>query len=146
VNDAPDRVRENGADWGHWGQGASGSRSISYKGVLPGAYDKTTTTGIYTANQVGAEVSYTFTLPAGSYTLAAGSHSWWPDSSRSADVVLDHDGASHPVGTVTLNSGNPSEVLSYDVELAEPGPVTIRLKATNTQSPMLSWAAAATQP
>lgn len=145
VNDAPDRVRENGAAWGHWGQNASGSRSISYKGVVAGAYDKTTTTGMYTANQVGAEVSYTFTLPAGSYTLAAGSHSWWPDSSRSADVVLDHDGASHPVGTVTLNSGNPSEVLSYDVELAEPGPVTIRLKATNNQSPMLSWAAAVTR-
>jgi hypothetical protein len=42
-----------------------------------------------------------------------------------------------------LSSGNQSEVLSYDVELAEPGPVTIRLKATNSQSPMLSWAAAA---
>ncbi|MEU4365125.1 Ig-like domain-containing protein [Promicromonospora sp. NPDC023987] len=142
VNEAPDQVRTDGSAWGHWAQDASGDRAISYKGVTAGEYDKTTTTGMYTENQVGAEVSYTFTLPAGSYTLVAGSHSWWPGNSRSADVLLDHDGESHAVGSVTLDSGNPSEVLSHDVELAEPGPVTIRLRATNTQSPMLSWAAA----
>lgn len=146
VNGAPDQVREDGAAWGHWAQNASGERAISYKGIVAGPYDKTTTTGMYTANQVGAEVSYTFTLPAGSYTLAAGSHSWWPGNSRSADVVLDHGGESHAAGSVTLDSGNPSEVLSYDVELAEPGPVTIRLRATNSQSPMLSWAAAVAHP
>lgn len=142
VNDAPDQVRESGSAWGHWAQAASGARSISYKGIVAGPYDKTTTTGLYTVNQVGAEVSYTFTLPAGSYTIAAGSHSWWPGNSRSADVVLDHDGESHAVGSVTLDAGNPSEVLGYDVDLDEPGPVTIRLRATNNQSPMLSWAAA----
>ncbi|WP_253871130.1 Ig-like domain-containing protein [Promicromonospora umidemergens] len=142
VNEVPDQVRTDGSTWGHWAQAASGNRSIEYKGVTAGEYDKTTTTGMYTANQVGAEVSYTFTLPAGSYTLVAGSHSWWPGSSRSADVLLDHDGESRAVGSVTLDSGNPSEVLSHDVELAEPGPVTIRLRATNNQSPMLSWAAA----
>jgi hypothetical protein len=142
VNDAPDQVREGGASWGHWGRNAAGSRSISYKGAVAGPYDKTTTTGMYTANQVGAEVSYTFTLPAGSYTLVAGSHSWWPGSRRTADVLLDHDGGSAVVGSVALDSANPGEVLSHDVELAEPGPVTIRLRATNNQSPMLSWVAA----
>jgi len=142
VNDAPDQARESGSTWGHWGRDASGSRSISYKGVVAGPYDKTTTTGAYTANQVGAEMSYTFTLPAGSYTLVAGSHSWWPGSRRTADVVVDHDGGSTGAGSVTLDTANPSEVLSVDVELAEAGPVTIRLRATNNQSPMLSWAAA----
>ena len=142
LNEGPDQVRGAGSTWGHWAQDSSGNRSISYKGLVPGEYDKTTTTGMYTANQVGAEVSYTFTLPAGSYTLVAGSHSWWPGNSRSADVVLDHDGESRTVGSVTLDSGNPGEVLSHDVDLAEPGPVTIRLRATNSQSPMLSWAAA----
>ncbi|MFD2024001.1 Ig-like domain-containing protein [Promicromonospora aerolata] len=142
LNEGPDQVRGAGSTWGHWAQDSSSNRSISYKGLVPGEYDKTTTTGMYTANQVGAEVSYTFTLPAGSYTLVAGSHSWWPGNSRSADVVLDHDGESRTVGSVTLDSGNPGEVLSHDVDLAEPGPVTIRLRATNSQSPMLSWAAA----
>ncbi|WP_402464004.1 carbohydrate-binding protein [Isoptericola aurantiacus] len=142
VNDAPDQVAEDGADWGHWAQDAAGNRSISYKGIVAGDYSKTTTTGMYTANQVGAEVSYTFTLPAGEHTVAAGSYSWWPGNARSADVLLDYDGETHEVGTVTLDNGNPGEVLSYDVELAADGPVTIRLRATNSQSPMLSWAAA----
>ncbi|PRZ08687.1 chitodextrinase [Isoptericola sp. CG 20/1183] len=146
ANEAPDQVRADGEAWGHWAQNAAGTRDIQYKGIVAGDYSKTTTTGMYTANQVGAEVSYTFTLPAGPHTVAAGSHSWWPGNGRSADVVLDYDGASHPVGSVTLDAGNPSEVLSYDVELAEPGPVTITLRATNNQSPMLSWAAAVGEP
>ncbi|GAA1869949.1 Ig-like domain-containing protein [Myceligenerans crystallogenes] len=142
VNDAPDQVRTEGATWGHWGRTASGAGDLRYKGVVAGDYDKTTTTGIYTANQVGAEVSYTFTLPAGRYTVAAGSHSWWPDDARSADVLLDHDGTSRKAGTVTLDAANPGEVLSYDVDLAQDGPVTIRLRGTNGRSPVLSWAAA----
>lgn len=142
LNDAPDQVRTDGAAWGHWAQDAAGNRDTQYKGIVAGDYDKTTTTGMYTANQVGAEVSYTFTLPAGSYTLVAGSHSWWPGNSRSADVLLDHDGTSEQVGSVTLDPATPGEVLSYDVDLAEAGPVTVRLRATTSQSPMLSWAAA----
>ncbi|WP_166844448.1 Ig-like domain-containing protein [Isoptericola sp. BMS4] len=142
VNDAPDQVRAEGAAWGHWAQDASGARDTQYKGIVAGDYDKTTTTGMYTANQVGAEVSYTFTLPAGRHTVVAGSHSWWPGNSRSADVVVTYDGEEHAAGSVTLDRGSPSEVLSSDVDLAAAGPVTITLRATNSQSPMLSWAAA----
>ena len=133
---------ESGNAWGHWGQTAAGVRSISAKGIVAGPYDKLTTTGIYTANQVGASVGYTFTLPAGRYTIAAGSNSWWPEYARSADVVLRYDGENHAVDAITLNASTPRRVLSYDITLEHDGPVTLTLKATNSQSPMLSWAAA----
>lgn len=143
LNDEPDQVYENGATWGSWAQDASGARNLQYKGVVAGDYSKTTTTGLYTANQVGAYDAVTFTLPAGRYTLAAGSYSWWPSSSRTFNVFLDYDGTSHQVQTgVTLNTATPGRTLSYDLTLANPGTVRIRLQATNAQSPMLSWAAA----
>ncbi|MFV2096056.1 carbohydrate-binding protein [Micromonospora sp. LOL_014] len=142
-NGAPDQVLEGDATWGLGASNAAGDRDIRYKGIVAGDYSKTTTTGVYTANQVGATLSYTFTLPAGRHTIVAGSHSWWPGNSRGYDVFLDYDGAAHQVGAqVTLDTATPSRVLSYDIDLAAAGPVTIRLRATNNQSPMLSWAAA----
>jgi chitodextrinase len=143
LNDAPDRVYEGDATWGLWAQNAAGGRDFQYKGIVPGDYSKMTTTGVYTANQVGATLSYTFTLPAGRHTIVAGSNSWWPSPSRGYDVFLDYDGTAHQVGSrVTLDEATPARVLSYDIDLAADGPVTIRLRATNNQSPMLSWAAA----
>jgi uncharacterized repeat protein (TIGR02543 family) len=143
VNKSPDQIYQNGATWGSWAQDASGAMNLQYKAPVAGDYDKLTTTGLYTANQVGAFDAYTFTLPAGRYTIAAGSNSWWPSPSRSYNVFLDYDGVSHQVQSgVTLNTSTPSRILSYDIDLAKPGTVTIRLVATNAQSPMLSWAAA----
>ena len=141
LNQAPDQVYENGATWGHYGRNAAGARTINYKGIVAGPYDKLTTTGIYASDQVGAELTYTFTLPAGRYTVAAGSNSWWPGNARTEDVFLDYDGQAHKVDTVTLDSGHPSKVMGYTLDLAQPGPVTLRLRAVNGQSPMLSWAA-----
>jgi len=142
-NDAPDQVFEGEATWGLGARNAAGNRDIQYKGIVAGDYSKMTTTGVYTANQVGATLSYTFTLPAGRHTIVAGSHSWWPENRRSYDVFLDYDGTAHQVATqVTLDTATPTRVLSYDIDLAADGPVTIRLRATNNQSPMLSWAAA----
>ena len=141
VNDAPDQVLAAGGTWGHWARNKAGVSDMQYKGVVAGDYDKLTTIGMYTANEVGATVGYTFTLPAGRYTIAAGSNSWWPGSSRSSNVLLDYDGASHQVDAFTLNTSTPSRVLSYDLVLKQDGPVTMSLQATNNQSPMLSWAA-----
>src|SRR5699024_3159767 len=87
----------------------------------------------------GSELSYTFTLPAGEYEVAAGSHSWWPGYSRTADVVLSYDGSEHEVDSVTLDEDTPSALLTCPVTLAEDGPVTITLRNTSDQSPMLSW-------
>lgn len=143
LNAAPDQVYQGDRTWGHLAQNAAGGRDLQYKGVVAGDYSKVTTTGLYTANQVGAEDRYTFTLPAGRYTIAAGSYSWWPSSSRSFDVLLDYDDAAHQVASgLTLNTATPGRTLSYDITLAQPGTVTLRLRATNAQSPMLSWAAA----
>ena len=143
LNGAPDQVFEGDATWGLWAQNAAGGRDFQYKGIVPGDYSKMTTTGVYTANQVGATLSYTFTLPAGRYTIVAGSNSWWPGSSRSYNVFLDYDGTAHQVGSqITLDTATPARVLSYDIDLASRGTVTIRLQATNNQSPMLSWTAA----
>ncbi|MDU0348409.1 Ig-like domain-containing protein, partial [Actinomyces sp. MRS3W] len=142
VNEAPDQVHEPGTSWGSWGQDATGKRSMSYKGLVDGAYDKLTTTGMFTANQKGAELSYTVTLPAGTYTLWAGSHSWWPSNSRSMDVVLRYDGADHKVDFYTLDTSSASRLLEHQVTLAQEGEVTLILRATNDQSPMLSWFAA----
>ncbi|BDZ42010.1 hypothetical protein GCM10025865_13090 [Paraoerskovia sediminicola] len=139
VNDAPDQKLGGDATWGHFGTNAAGADEVYGKGVVAGPYSKLTTTGIYTANQVGAQVGYTVDLPAGDYTITAGSHSWWAGNARSADVLLTHDGGTSTVDSITLDTATPSRVLSYDVELAEDGPLTIALEATNTQSPMLSW-------
>lgn len=143
VNKSPDQVYQNGATWGSWAQDASGAMNLQYKAPLAGDYSKLTTTGLFTANQVGAFDAYTFTLPAGRYTIAAGSYTWFPSNSRTYNVFLDYDGVSHQVqSAVTLNSSTLSRTLSYDIDLAQAGTVTIRLQATNAQSPMLSWAAA----
>ncbi|MGC5167558.1 carbohydrate-binding protein [Luteimicrobium sp. DT211] len=146
VNDAPDQGLAGDATWGHFATNAKGAAEPYVKGVVAGPYDKTTTTGLYTANQVGAKVGYTLDLPAGRYTIAAGTYSWWPTSSRTEAVSLTYDGAAHQVGTVTLDSSSPGRVLSYDVVHAEDGPVTLTLTATNAQSPMLSWVGAVAQP
>ena len=61
----------------------------------------------------------------------------------SFDVFLDYDGAAHKVAsTLTLDTTTVSRLLSYDLTLAQAGTVTLRLVATNAQSPLLSWAAA----
>jgi chitodextrinase len=140
LNASPDQELRGDATWGHFGRDAAGRRDVQYKGVVAGTYDKTTTTGLYTANQVGATVGYTVRLPAGRYTIAAGTHSWWASNGRAFDVYLDHDGAEHRVQQgVTLDARTPSRLLSYDLTVAEAGPVTLRLRATDAQSPMLSW-------
>jgi uncharacterized repeat protein (TIGR02543 family) len=142
VNKSPDQVYQNGATWGSWAQDASGAMNLQYKAPVAGDYSKLTTTGLFTANQVGAFDAYTFTLPAGRYTIAAGSYTWFPSNSRTYNVFLDYDGAAHQVqSAVTLSTSTPSRTLSYDIDLAQAGTVTIRLQATNAQSPMLSWAA-----
>ncbi|WJK39622.1 carbohydrate-binding protein [Solwaraspora sp. WMMA2056] len=143
LNAVPDQLFDGGSTWGLDARNAAGVRDIQYKGIVAGDYSKTTTTGVFTANQVGATLSYTFDLPAGRHAIVAGSHSWWPGNSRGYDVFLDYDGTAHQVDSqVTLDSATPSRVLSYDIDLAADGPVTIRLRATTNQSPMLSWAAA----
>jgi hypothetical protein len=142
INGTPDQKLADGASWGHWGKNAAGSSVVNYKGIVAGPYSKTSTTGIYTSDQVGASLGYTLTLPAGEHTITAGSYSWWASNSRTANVSLTYDGQTHQVGTVTLNSASPSQVLSYDIELAAEGAVTLSLTATNAQSPMLSWVAA----
>ncbi|RMB61591.1 Ig-like domain-containing protein [Tessaracoccus antarcticus] len=142
VNEAPDQVREGDATWGHWAQTAQGTKNIAPKGIVTGPYDKTTTTGISTANAVGAQVEYTFDLAAGDYTITAASHTWWPGNARSAAASIVHDGQSTPLRSITLGASHPTEVISGDITLAKDGRVTFILKATNGQSPLLSWAAA----
>ncbi|UFU06350.1 bacterial Ig-like domain-containing protein [Ruania halotolerans] len=137
VNETPDQPFDG--TWGHAGQNSGGSEEVNFKGIVDGDYSKLTTTGMYTSNAQGSQLSYTFTLPAGDYELAAGSHSWWADNARTADVVLSYDGEEHVVDSVTLDSGSPSALLAYDVELEADGPVTLTLRNTSSQSPMLSW-------
>src|SRR5699024_5395707 len=133
VNEEPDQVFDG--TWGHMARNGAGDEEMHYKEPIDGAYSKLTTTGMYTANPEGSELSYTFTLPAGEYEIAAGSHSWWPGYSRTADVVLSYEGSEHEVDSVTLDSDTPSALLSYPVTLAEDGPVTITLRNTSDQSP-----------
>src|SRR5690625_4284531 len=125
--------------WGHFGRDSDGNDEVNFKGIEPGEYNKLTTTGIYTANPKGSELGYTVTLPAGEYTLTAGSHSWWADYSRTADVVLTYDGEDHVVDTVTLDRSSPNQVLSYPVTLESDGELTFTLRNTSDESPMLSW-------
>src|SRR5699024_8655075 len=84
--------------------------------------------------------------PAGEYTLTAGSHSWWADYSRTADVVLMYDGEDHVVDTVTLDRSTPNQVLSYPVTLDSDGELTFTLRNTSDESPMLSWVGVAEVP
>ncbi|HMR48667.1 MAG TPA: Ig-like domain-containing protein [Arachnia sp.] len=144
LNELPDRLLPAGGAWGHFGRNAAGTSVTNYKGVVAGPYSKLTTTGLYASDAVGSSVGYTFTLPAGEHTIAAGSHSWWPGNARTANVTLTYGGQTHTVDQFTLNTATPSRVLSYDIELAEPGTVTLTLTSTNAQSPMLSWVGVST--
>jgi len=137
VNEKPDQVFDG--TWGHMARNGAGDEERHYKEPIDGPYSKLTTTGMYTANSEGSQLSYTFTLPAGEYEVAAGSHSWWLGDSRTADVVLSYDGSEHVVDSVTLDKDTPSALLTYPVSLAEDGPVTITLRNTSGQSPLLSW-------
>src|SRR5699024_10217387 len=137
VNEKPDQVFDG--TWGHMAHNGAGEEEMHYKEPIDGPYSKLTTTGMYTANPEGSALTYTFTLPVGEYRITAGSHSWWPGYSRTADVVLSYDGSEHVVDSVTLDTDTPSARLTYPVTLAEDGPVTITLRNTSDQSPMLSW-------
>ncbi|MDR0593378.1 MAG: hypothetical protein LBG60_09050 [Bifidobacteriaceae bacterium] len=147
LNDKPDQVYSAESGWGHQAYQSNGTTSsIAYKGVVAGAYDKATTTGIYSGqNSTGALTTYTFSLPAGSYALAFMSYSWWASSSRTTQVYIDY-GATRSttvLDTFTLStSANTSGYLgAFPVDLESAGEVTLRLRATNAQAPMLSWAA-----
>ncbi|WP_055107662.1 immunoglobulin-like domain-containing protein [Paenibacillus ihumii] len=141
LNDAPDRVYESAIGWGHGGYNASGTPSISYKGISNGPYSKQTTTGIYTANQNGAALTYAFNnLPAGEHTLTLGTYSWWPSPSRTEEIYLEYDNQSVLVDTITLDNNSFDEVRGYTFSMAEAGSLTLKLKAVQSnQSPMLSF-------
>jgi hypothetical protein len=143
LNDKPDQA-QGSSTWGHHGHAnGGGSATMSYKGIEAGTYNKLTTTGMYTSNQVGASVRYTFTLPAGKYALAYGSYTWWASSARTTRTYIDYGTASSANYLVqfALNTATPSYVGTHEVELAEAGTVTLRLQAiSQAQSPMFSWA------
>ncbi|UJF31415.1 cohesin domain-containing protein [Paenibacillus hexagrammi] len=141
LNNAPDQIYNAANGWGHGGYDANGTPSVSYKGIVSGPYSKQSTTGIYTANQNGAAVTYTFdNLPAGDFTLTLGSYSWWSSNSRTEQVVLEHDNQSDQVDTITLDSSSYDAVKSYTFTMADPGKLTLKLVAAQSnQSPMLSF-------
>ncbi|XEC93306.1 Ig-like domain-containing protein [Paenibacillus tarimensis] len=141
LNNAPDQIYDTANGWGHGGYNANGSPSLFYKGIVSGPYSKQTTTGIYTSNQIGASLTYTFdNLPAGEHTLTLGTYSWWPGNSRTEEVYLEYGNKSVLVDTITLNSNSFDVVRGYTFSMEEAGSVTLRLKAVQSnQSPMLSF-------
>ncbi|WP_339157331.1 S-layer homology domain-containing protein [Paenibacillus sp. FSL W8-0186] len=140
LNDAPDRIYDSAKAWGHSGYNASGSPSVSYKGIVSGPYSKQSTTGIYTANQTGAALTYTFDhLPAGEHTITLGTYSWWPEYSRTEEVYLEYGDKNELVDTITLDSNSFDVVQGYTFSMAEAGALTLKLVAKNNQSPMLSF-------
>ncbi|GAA0135699.1 hypothetical protein YSY43_25390 [Paenibacillus sp. YSY-4.3] len=141
LNDAPDRIYDSAKGWGHSGYSASGTPSVSYKGIVSGPYSKQSTTGVYTANQIGAALTYTFdNLPAGEHKITLGTYSWWPDYSRTEEVYLEYDNKSMLVDTITLDNNSFDAVKEYTFSLAEAGSLTLKLLAAQSnQSPMLSF-------
>jgi len=141
LNNAPDTVYNSVYGWGHAGQNASGTPTVNYKGIVSGTFSKLSTTGIYTANQNNAFITYTFgNLPAGQFTLTLGSYSWWPSSSRTEDIYLVYDNSSVKVDSVTLNSSTVSAVKSYTITKTGTGPLMLKLVAVSSgQSPILSF-------
>ena len=140
INDSVHQIYNGSNNWGVWGKRANGNNALNPKGVVDGPYNKLTTTGAYSQDEVGAQLGFTIDLPAGNYHFVAGSHSWWAGNSRSATASLTHDGTTEVVEEdVTLNSTTPSRILDYPVTLENDGPLTFTLTAKNGQSPMLSW-------
>ena len=142
LNDAPDRVYNAEAGWGHRAVSANGAaQTVSYKGIVAGAYSKQTTTGIYTNNANGSTLVYTFgDLPAGDYTLTLGTYSWWASNARTEQVYLEVAGRSELVDTIVLNTASYDVVKGYTFTLEQAGEVSLKLvAATQAQSPMLSF-------
>ena len=140
-NNKPDQVYNAASGWGHEGRNAGGSLVNNYKGTVSGPYNKQITTGLYTQDQIGSTLSYSFgNLPAGDYTVTVGSYSWWASYARTAEVSLIHNGESEVVDSITLNSSSFDVVRTYNVTLQEAGTLKLQLKATGAnQSPMLSF-------
>ncbi|WP_110932333.1 S-layer homology domain-containing protein [Paenibacillus bouchesdurhonensis] len=141
LNDAPDRIYDSVKGWGHGGYNASGTPSVYYKGIVNGPYSKQSTTGVYTTDQIGAALTYTFdNLPAGEYKLALGTYSWWSGYSRTEEVYLEYDNKSMLVDIITLDSNSFDTVKEYTFSMAEAGSLTLKLVAAQSnQSPMLSF-------
>jgi hypothetical protein len=141
LNTAPDQIYNGINGWGHAGFRANGTPLVEYKGIVSGSYSKQTTTGIYTANQNGAHLTYTFdNLPAGEYTLTLGTYSWWPSPARTEQIHLEYDNKSELVDTITLNTNSFDVVRSYTFSKEEAGLLRVKLTATQSnQSPMLSF-------
>jgi len=141
LNGAPDQVYNGDNGWGHGGHQANGQMEVYYKGIVTGAYSKMTTTGIYTANQIGASLTYTFDdLPPGEYSVTIGSHSWWPTYPRASEVYLEYDGKSQYVDRFPLDTTSNSLVRTYTFTKEEEGSFTVRIRAVDrNESPMLSF-------
>lgn len=142
LNNAPDRVYDAAQGWGHSALNASGgSQSVSYKGVVAGAYSKQVTTGIYTGNSNGSALVYTFgNLPAGEYTLTLGTYSWWPNPARTEQVYLEYDNKSELMDTIVLDTASFDVVKGYTFTMEQAGAVNLKLvAAVSNQSPMLSF-------
>ncbi|MHA7964118.1 S-layer homology domain-containing protein [Paenibacillus sp. CAU 1782] len=141
LNGAPDQVFGPGKFWGHGAANASGSLPVSYKGIVAGPYSKQSTTGIYTSNQIGAALTYTFDdVPAGEYEVTIGSYSWWAAYSRTAQVQFQYGTVSETAGYITLNNASFDAVRTYPLSKTDGNPLTVKLAAiTVNESPMLSF-------
>jgi hypothetical protein len=140
VNLTPDQPYDSATGWGYAAQNASGASSVSKKGVVAGAYSKLTTTGIYSANQIGASVTYTFgSLPAGDYSLTFGTNDWWP-TNRTENIYLQYDGKDELVDTVKLTAALSQAVKAYSFTKSGDGELKLKLVAAEyNQSPLLSF-------
>ncbi|UJF31410.1 S-layer homology domain-containing protein [Paenibacillus hexagrammi] len=148
LNNAPDQIYDSTNGWGHGGQNSSGAYSVSYKGIVAGPYSKQSTTGIYTANQIGASVFYTFdNVPAGDNQITLGTYNWWSNVTRTEEVYLVHDNNEELVDTITLNSSTVDVSKTYNFTMAEAGKMTIKLVAAQAaQSPLMSFVGIAPVP
>lgn len=136
LNESPDKAKTaaDGAAWGYEGA------VVATKS--PSSFDKNDT-GIYGANKSGNSISYSFSLPKGSYQLVSAHKEWW--NSRKLNYALKTEtgtgAAVLAAGSIDLKSKGSVEQAVMDFELTEDSRLSYTVTATGDNAPLISWLA-----
>jgi hypothetical protein len=163
LNKVPDQsIADDGATWGYDPDGIASHESAS-----PPVYTDEYTTGWYALNtatytnpvtgsvtqNAPDSIVYTFTLPAGSYSLATGMYEWWygPRYITVSVVGTDADGTAVLdqviAPDVAISAASPVAVVGGEFTMPKDGTVAVRFDAAlnangalvSTQSPQMAW-------
>ena len=135
LNDKYDQLKTDDNTWGRVEGEASG-------GAGSGLSDKNES-GIYAnPDQKGIELSYSFYLEPGTYTITSAHSEWWTNQNRSMDLTLTTTDGTVSAGDIPGTSATADvRTNSYTFTITEAQDVVYTITSTGSHAPVLSWLA-----